>query len=85
MHPNSPALQNLIRAFRGFSAYIYAIPADLLDPLLSLSRCSNEVRVELPDNLILVHEFGHHYSLQAAKEMTVDGMFIILDPLKRSS
>jgi hypothetical protein len=28
---------------------------------------------ELPDDLILVHEFRDHYSLQARKEMIVEG------------
>ncbi|KAL3468729.1 hypothetical protein BJX99DRAFT_265873 [Aspergillus californicus] len=31
-----------------------------------------QVRTALPDDLILVHEFGDHYSLQARKEMTVE-------------
>ncbi|KAL1974700.1 hypothetical protein VTN31DRAFT_4904 [Thermomyces dupontii] len=29
--------------------------------------------VELPEDLILVHEFGDHYALQPSKEMTVEG------------
>ncbi|KAL2859976.1 uncharacterized protein BJX67DRAFT_386463 [Aspergillus lucknowensis] len=56
MRPNSPTQQNLVRSFRGSTVYVYSIPAG----------------VELPDDLILVHEFGDHYSLQARKSMTVD-------------
>ncbi|OXV11237.1 hypothetical protein Egran_01002 [Elaphomyces granulatus] len=60
MRPNSPGLHYVIRTIREPSTCIYAIPAG----------------VELPDDLILVHEFGDHYSLQAAKEMTVDELNI---------
>ena len=40
------------------------------------------VGVELPDDLILVHEFGDHYSLQAGKDMTVDGMLYYVRPIE---
>src|SRR5256885_7687281 len=30
----------------------------------------------IPSDLILVHEFGGHYSLQAAKEMSLEGMLV---------
>ncbi|KAJ9353658.1 hypothetical protein DTO280E4_7251 [Paecilomyces variotii] len=56
MRPNSEIQQNLVRTFRGSSIYVYAIPAGTV----------------LPDDLILVHEFGDHYSLQAREEMTVE-------------
>lgn len=56
MRPNSPAQQNLVRTFRGSTIYVYAVPTG----------------TELPEDLILVHEFGDHYSLQARKEMSID-------------
>ncbi|KKK13672.1 hypothetical protein ARAM_006030 [Aspergillus rambellii] len=36
------------------------------------SQTQQSCRVELPDELILVHEFNDHYSLQARKSMTVE-------------
>ncbi|KAJ5138921.1 uncharacterized protein N7515_003769 [Penicillium bovifimosum] len=60
MRPNTTKQQNLVRTSRdspAFTVYIYAVPADAL----------------LPDDLILVHEFGDHFSLQARVEMTVEG------------
>ncbi|KAI3201815.1 hypothetical protein CBS147311_4803 [Penicillium roqueforti] len=59
MRPNSRTQQNLVRtvkAWGGLTIYIYAIMAG----------------THLPDDLILVHEFRDHYSLQARKEMTVE-------------
>jgi hypothetical protein len=82
MRPNSPALQNLIRSFRESSPYIYAISAGFVVSCIISKRILNEVGVELPDDLILVHEFGDHYSLQAAREMTVDGTFHYLRPIE---
>ncbi|KGO74333.1 hypothetical protein PITC_008570 [Penicillium italicum] len=61
MRPNSRTQQNLVRTVkpRGDSTiYIYAITAGTL----------------LPEDLILVHEFRDHYSLQARKEMTVEAL-----------
>lgn len=37
----------------------------------------NLIGTLLPDDLILVHEFGDHYSLQARTEMTVEGTSIV--------
>lgn len=34
---------------------------------------SNIAGTELPDGLVLVHEFYDHYSLQASNEMTLAG------------
>ncbi|KAJ6132042.1 hypothetical protein N7471_007257 [Penicillium samsonianum] len=52
--------QNLVRTVKpwgGATIYVYAIMAGIV----------------LPNDLILVHEFRDHYSLQARKEMTVEG------------
>ncbi|EER42717.1 conserved hypothetical protein [Histoplasma capsulatum H143] len=57
MRPNSATQQNLVRSFKGSTIYVYSVPEG----------------TELPDDLILVHEFGDHYSLQAKEEMTVEG------------
>ncbi|KAJ5517938.1 hypothetical protein N7453_000360 [Penicillium expansum] len=60
MRPNSRTQQKLVRTVKpwnGSTIYIYAIMAGTL----------------LPEDLILVHEFRDHYSLQARKEMTVEG------------
>ncbi|KAK4864396.1 hypothetical protein LT330_009923 [Penicillium expansum] len=59
MRPNSRTQQKLVRTVKpwdGSTIYIYAIMAGTL----------------LPEDLILVHEFRDHYSLQARKEMTVE-------------
>ncbi|TPX21691.1 hypothetical protein DIZ76_015653 [Coccidioides immitis] len=56
MRPNSVTQQNLVQSFKGSTVYVYSVPAG----------------TELPDDLILVHEFGDHYSLQASREMTVE-------------
>ncbi|RWQ93080.1 hypothetical protein C8Q69DRAFT_81169 [Paecilomyces variotii] len=75
MRPNSEIQQNLVRTFRGSSIYVYAIPAGSspnfpeASGLYSSDTCTGTV---LPDDLILVHEFGDHYSLQAREEMTVE-------------
>lgn len=56
MRPNSSMQQELVENFRGSNICVYSIPAE----------------TELPNDLILVHEFGDHYSLQARQEMTVE-------------
>ncbi|KAJ5470065.1 hypothetical protein N7530_007422 [Penicillium desertorum] len=59
MRPNSRTQQNLVRTAKpwgGHAIYVYAIMAGTV----------------LPNDLILVHEFRDHYSLQARKEMTVE-------------
>ncbi|OQE40037.1 hypothetical protein PENCOP_c006G08969 [Penicillium coprophilum] len=59
MRPNSKTQQNLVRTANprdGHNIYVFAIM----------------VGTVLPEDLILVHEFRDHYSLQARKEMTVE-------------
>ncbi|KAK2773961.1 hypothetical protein FQN52_005569 [Onygenales sp. PD_12] len=58
LRPNTKRLQEVVRRIRGDSHYVYRIPAG----------------TPLPDDLILVHEFRDHYSLQARKEMTVEDL-----------
>lgn len=41
--------------------------------LTSDTLCTVCIGTEVPSDLILVHDFKDHYSLQPAKEMTVDG------------
>ncbi|PGH23727.1 hypothetical protein AJ80_02155 [Polytolypa hystricis UAMH7299] len=57
LRPNTRRQQDAVRKLRGDRAYIYAIPAG----------------TQLPDDLIVVHEFRDHYSLQAKREITVEG------------
>ena len=81
MRPNSRTQQNLVRTVKplgGLPIYIYAIMAGLF--LRIIGRLStlrsidwSYIGTHLPDDLILVHEFRDHYSLQARKEMTVEG------------
>ncbi|OJJ48718.1 hypothetical protein ASPZODRAFT_14844 [Penicilliopsis zonata CBS 506.65] len=56
MRSNSISQQRLVRRLKGSSALIYTLHAG----------------TELPDDLILVHEFADHYSLQARRSMTVE-------------
>ncbi|KAJ5238276.1 hypothetical protein N7468_002895 [Penicillium chermesinum] len=80
MRPNSAGQQNLVRTFRGSTIYVYAVPAGSFPPILkSLVQNLSEhfIGTTLPDDLILVHEFGDHYSLQARKEMTVEGNIVL--------
>ncbi|EFR03620.1 hypothetical protein MGYG_06614 [Nannizzia gypsea CBS 118893] len=56
LRPNTKRQQEVVRRARGSAFHVYAIPAG----------------TQLPDDLILVHEFRDHYSLQARKEMTVE-------------
>ncbi|KAJ5628083.1 hypothetical protein N7490_010311, partial [Penicillium lividum] len=56
MRPNSRSQQWLVRIAKGSPIYVFSVPAGTI----------------LPDDLILVHEFKDHYSLQARKEMTVE-------------
>ncbi|CAI7625725.1 unnamed protein product [Penicillium glandicola] len=79
MRPNSRTQQNLVRTVRprGPTIYVYAITAGLFtyisSPRLLPSTDFSFAGTLLPDDLILVHEFRDHYSLQARKEMTVEG------------
>ncbi|KAJ5580250.1 uncharacterized protein N7459_006235, partial [Penicillium hispanicum] len=41
--------------------------------LLGIMMLTKMEGIVLPDDLIIVHEFGDHYSLQARQEMTVEG------------
>ncbi|EEQ31305.1 hypothetical protein McanMca71_004580 [Microsporum canis] len=56
MRPNTPIMQNLARTFKGASVCIYSVPPG----------------TPLPSDLILVHEYTDHYSLQPREEMTVE-------------
>ncbi|KAM5467027.1 hypothetical protein MauCBS54593_005647 [Microsporum audouinii] len=58
MRPNTPKMQRVVGTLRGSSTYIYTVPAG----------------IRIPEDLILVHEFKDHYSLQAREEMTVDDL-----------
>ena len=40
---------------------------------MEISKVEDFTGTELPNDLILVHEFDDHYSLQARQQMTVDG------------
>ncbi|KAF4549041.1 Hypothetical protein D9617_24g017550 [Elsinoe fawcettii] len=55
MRPNSPTMHELLLRFSGAKVIVYEV----------------EPGTALPDDLILVHEFADHYSMQAAKPMTV--------------
>ncbi|KAI1905775.1 hypothetical protein LOZ52_006681 [Ophidiomyces ophidiicola] len=56
LRPNTPRQRELVEDAWGDAACVYAIPAG----------------TRLPDDLILVHEFRTHYSLQAKRKMTVE-------------
>ncbi|KAF1847281.1 uncharacterized protein K460DRAFT_425937 [Cucurbitaria berberidis CBS 394.84] len=53
MRPNTQFQRNLIGDYKGSQVVVYSIPAG----------------TQLPDDLVLIHEFGDHYSLQAARDM----------------
>ncbi|EZF71786.1 hypothetical protein H105_06044 [Trichophyton soudanense CBS 452.61] len=57
MRPNTLKMQQNAASLRGSSACIYKLDAG----------------IRIPDDLILVHEFKDHYSLQARNIMTVEG------------
>ncbi|DAA75528.1 TPA_exp: hypothetical protein A8136_1602 [Trichophyton benhamiae CBS 112371] len=58
MRPNTPKMQQNAASLRGSSACIYTLDAG----------------IRVPDDLILVHEFKDHYSLQARNIMTVEDL-----------
>ncbi|TGJ81760.1 hypothetical protein E0Z10_g7002 [Xylaria hypoxylon] len=59
MRPNSPYQQSLVSTrFRGANFIVYAVPKG----------------TDLPEDLLLVHEWSDHYSLQPAVTMTVDDL-----------
>lgn len=60
MRPNSPFQQRFVATTRASNVLIYCVPGDTL----------------LPEDLLLVHERSDHYSLQAAEEMSVRGIYI---------
>ncbi|KAJ5165429.1 uncharacterized protein N7500_007259 [Penicillium coprophilum] len=64
MRPNSRTQQNLVRTVK---------PRDGYTVYTSSSIDLDYAGTVLPEDLILVHEFRDHYSLQARKEMTVKG------------
>ncbi|KAJ5724005.1 hypothetical protein N7488_002040 [Penicillium malachiteum] len=57
IRPNGAGQQRIVHSYTGPNISIYSIPAG----------------VPLPSDLIIVHEFGDHYSLQPRREMTVEG------------
>ncbi|KAG6128453.1 hypothetical protein E4U12_005226 [Claviceps purpurea] len=60
MGPNSVYQQSLVSwRFRGSDVIVYSVPKG----------------TSLPDDLVLVHERTDHYSLQPAKQMTIDSKF----------
>ncbi|WEW59977.1 hypothetical protein PRK78_005459 [Emydomyces testavorans] len=74
MRPNSIKQQRLVRSVRGPDIYVYSILEGVQGAELApLDGCQLDIGTELPDDLIIVHEFRDHYSLQARKEMTVEG------------
>ncbi|KAF7621565.1 hypothetical protein F9C07_10581 [Aspergillus flavus] len=56
MRPNTRAQKDNVMNFSGNDLIVYGVPAG----------------TKLPDDLLLVHEKGDHFSLQPAKEMTVE-------------
>ncbi|KIW37676.1 uncharacterized protein PV06_10313 [Exophiala oligosperma] len=56
LRPNTKTQQSLVRSFRAPVVLIYHILQG----------------TTLPEDLILIHERGEHYSLQASREMTLD-------------
>ncbi|KAL8921734.1 MAG: hypothetical protein Q9172_003851 [Xanthocarpia lactea] len=56
MRPNTAAQKRLVTIFNRSTAVVYSLPAG----------------TKLPEDLLMVHEFRDHYSLQAATEMTVE-------------
>ncbi|KAL9099500.1 MAG: hypothetical protein Q9163_005005 [Psora crenata] len=56
LRPNTSNQNRLVQSFKGSNTIIYAIPSG----------------IKLPDDLVLVHEYSDHYSLQAAQDMTLE-------------
>lgn len=65
----------LVHSFRGSNVVVYAIPAGIYN---EIDRFEGELTfspgIQLPNDLVLVYEHSDHYSLQAAKEMSLQGM-----------
>lgn len=58
MRPNSPAMGHIRGSFRDNDLLIYSVPAGTL----------------LPPDLLLVHEYRDYYSLQSAKDMSLQDL-----------
>ncbi|KAH7389377.1 hypothetical protein DE146DRAFT_663911 [Phaeosphaeria sp. MPI-PUGE-AT-0046c] len=58
MRPDPQRNVNLIKNMRGMDIVVYSVPAG----------------TKLPDDLILVHEFKEHYSLQPARDMHISDL-----------
>lgn len=71
MRPLGDMQLSLVEQFRGSNVIIFALAAG---KFLSLRKrhCLNYVGTELPEDLILVHEHTDHYSLQPAREMSLE-------------
>ncbi|KAJ5710123.1 hypothetical protein N7493_009715, partial [Penicillium malachiteum] len=61
IRPNGAGQQRIVHSYTGPSVSIYSIPEE---------KC---IGIPLPSDLLIVHEFGDHYSLQPRREMTVEG------------
>jgi hypothetical protein len=78
MRPNTAALHYIVRMAKRDPVFVYSVKAGLLYSRARVQRRALTedalTGVELPADLILVHEFRDHYSLQARREMTVSGI-----------
>lgn len=86
MRPNTAALHYIVKRAMREPVYVYAVKAGmfisrLLPSCQTAEGVDEYVGVELPGDLILVHEFRDHYSMQARREMTVNGMYCSQYPI----
>lgn len=74
MRPNSYMQKELIYSFEGARALVYILPAGGSARVhLSPAEPDNQgpIGVELPDDLVFLHEHSDHFSLQPAKPMAL--------------
>ncbi|POR34327.1 Uncharacterized protein TPAR_05471, partial [Tolypocladium paradoxum] len=85
MRPNSPYQQHLAsELFHGSDVLVYAVPKGMWPSHSDAVNGAGEAMSEeidrslqgtrLPDDLLLVHERTDHYSLQPARDMTLDDL-----------
>lgn len=74
LRPNTATQNRLVHGLKGFNVVVYAIPAGMYNLEGTVSKMNNlSPGIQLPSDLVLVHERTDHYSLQAAKEMSLQG------------
>ena len=82
MRPNTSALHELVRIFKGRDVRVVVVPQGSLHALYMTETELSISGTLVPAELLLVHEFRDHYSLQAGQVMSVEGPFVLYEDIQ---